>query len=184
MDVQMSSAGDQQLKLQLRALNESQAESSRLKNLLELAALDPGRFCCRFITYILLSLQHDVSSSASAFDKLLCVCHVTHGMGNNCLLGLNTLNQRCPHFLLATSCFQSCCTHAYLRPATLSGCCGWLLQEQGVLQRMAGYFDTQAVTQLEAAACRQSSRDCNKAERLKSTRICSQQQWQQCYRTV
>ena len=111
----MSSAGDQQLKLQLRALNESQAESSRLKNLVELAALDPGRFCCRFITYILLPLQHDVSPSVSAFDKLLCICHVTHGMMNNCLLDLITLNQRCPHFLLATTCFQSCCTHAYLR---------------------------------------------------------------------
>ena len=45
MDVQMSSAGDQQLKLQLRALDESQAESSRLKKLVELAALDPGEFC-------------------------------------------------------------------------------------------------------------------------------------------
>ena len=42
MDVQMTNAGDQQVKLQLRALDESQSESSRLKKLVELAALDPG----------------------------------------------------------------------------------------------------------------------------------------------
>ena len=42
MDVYMSDAGDQEMKLQLRALDESLAESSRLNKLVELATIDPG----------------------------------------------------------------------------------------------------------------------------------------------
>lgn len=42
MDVYMSDAGDQEMKLQMRALDESLAESSRLNKLVELAAIDPG----------------------------------------------------------------------------------------------------------------------------------------------
>ena len=42
MDVYMSDAGEQEMKLQLRALDESLAESSRLNKLIELAAIDPG----------------------------------------------------------------------------------------------------------------------------------------------
>lgn len=42
MDVYMCEVGDQEMKLQLRALNESLAESSRLSKLVELAAVEPG----------------------------------------------------------------------------------------------------------------------------------------------
>ena len=43
MEVYMSDAGnDQEMKLQLRALNETLAESGRLNKLVELAAIDPG----------------------------------------------------------------------------------------------------------------------------------------------
>ena len=42
MEVYMTDAGDQQMKLQLRALDESLAESGRLHKLTELAAIDPG----------------------------------------------------------------------------------------------------------------------------------------------
>lgn len=42
MDVYMCEVGDQEMKLQLRALDESLAESSRLNKLVELAAIEPG----------------------------------------------------------------------------------------------------------------------------------------------
>ena len=47
----MCDVGDQEMKLQLRALDDSLAESSRLNKLVELAATEPGgyqslyRFC-------------------------------------------------------------------------------------------------------------------------------------------
>ena len=43
MEVYMTDAGDQQMKVQLRALDESLAESGRLHKLTELAAIDPGK---------------------------------------------------------------------------------------------------------------------------------------------
>ena len=42
MEVYMTDAGDQQMKVQLRALDESLAESGRLHKLTELAVIDPG----------------------------------------------------------------------------------------------------------------------------------------------
>ena len=42
MEVYMTDAGDQQMKVQLRALDESLAESGRLHKLTELAAIHPG----------------------------------------------------------------------------------------------------------------------------------------------
>ena len=42
MDVHMCEVGDQEMKLQLRALDESLAESTRLSKLVELAAIEPG----------------------------------------------------------------------------------------------------------------------------------------------
>ena len=42
MEVYMTDAGHQQMKVQLRALDESLAESGRLHKLTELAAIDPG----------------------------------------------------------------------------------------------------------------------------------------------
>lgn len=51
MDVYMCDVGDQEMKLQLRALDESLAESTRLHKLVELAGMEPGGwlhrcFCC------------------------------------------------------------------------------------------------------------------------------------------
>lgn len=43
MDVYITDAGDQQMKVQLRALDESLAESGRLHKLTEFAAIDPGK---------------------------------------------------------------------------------------------------------------------------------------------
>lgn len=42
MDVYMCDVGDQEMKLQLRALDESLAESTRLHKLVELAGMEPG----------------------------------------------------------------------------------------------------------------------------------------------
>ena len=42
MEVYLSEAGDQEMKVQLRALDESLAESGRLHKLAELAAIEPG----------------------------------------------------------------------------------------------------------------------------------------------
>lgn len=42
MEVYMSDAGNQEMKVQLRALDETLAESGRLNKLVELAAIDPG----------------------------------------------------------------------------------------------------------------------------------------------
>ena len=60
MDVYMCEVGDQEMKLQLRALDESLAESSRLSKLIELAAIEPGEF----LTFV-SSLAH--SSTHSPF---------------------------------------------------------------------------------------------------------------------
>lgn len=42
MDVYMCDVGEQEMRLQLRALDETLAESSRLQKLVELASMEPG----------------------------------------------------------------------------------------------------------------------------------------------
>ena len=64
MEVFMCEAGDAEMKLQLRALDESLAESSRLNKLMELAAIEPGaeQLCSRHLLHFGCLLSHTCSS--------------------------------------------------------------------------------------------------------------------------
>lgn len=63
MDVYMCEAGDQEMKLQLRALDESLAESNRLSKLVELAAIQPGEYLHSFLRSFTRLLPHPLTPS-------------------------------------------------------------------------------------------------------------------------
>ena len=67
MDVYMCDTGDQEMKLQLRALDESLAESTRLSKLVELAAIEPGKY-----------LHLAPHSFTPSLPHLLAACFLTH----------------------------------------------------------------------------------------------------------
>lgn len=74
MEVYMSDAGDQQMRLQLRALDESLAESSRLHKLTELAAIEPG------MLYLVATAAHheQLAYSVRAWSEAAAGTHSLH----------------------------------------------------------------------------------------------------------
>jgi len=102
MEVYMTDAGDQQMKVQLRALDESLAEGGRLHKLTELAAIDPGMLCLFAAATHREQLANIVCASAPCSTMFLAkhaskknpfVRDVLHTIVNSCLAVSNVVVQ-------------------------------------------------------------------------------------------